>query len=45
MAGTGTKPSFTPHGGEYGGALGKYLGRGIWTPAQVLQFARELEKA
>lgn len=44
MAGTGTKPSFTPHGGEYVGALGKYLGRGVWTPAQVLQFARELER-
>jgi hypothetical protein len=45
MAGTGTKPSFTPHGGEYGGVIGKYLGRGIWTPAQVLEFARELQKA
>jgi len=45
MAGAGAKPSFTPHAGQYAALLGKYLGRGIWTPDQVLQFARELQQA
>ena len=36
-----TKPSFTPNASEYG-KLGAVLGYGIWTPAQVLRYAREL---
>ncbi len=35
------KPSFTPHAGAYA-KIGKILGRGIWTPDQVLRYAREL---
>lgn len=38
-----TKPSFVPDTSAYGTA-GKILGRGIWTPDQVLRYARELEK-
>ncbi|WP_076420319.1 hypothetical protein [Colwellia sp. UCD-KL20] len=36
-----TKPSFTPRAKEYG-KLGTVLGYGIWTPEQVLRYAREL---
>ena len=39
--GASTKPSFVPNAGAYG-RLGKVLGRGIWTPDQILKFAREL---
>jgi len=35
------KPSFTPTAKEYG-KLGSILGYGIWTPEQVLRYAREL---
>ena len=35
------KPSFTPTAKEYG-KLGSVLGYGIWTPEQVLRYAREL---
>lgn len=35
------KPSFTPSAKEYG-KLGSILGYGIWTPEQVLRYAREL---
>ena len=35
------KPSFTPSAKEYG-KLGSVLGYGIWTPQQVLRYAREL---
>ncbi|SBS28512.1 hypothetical protein MSP8887_00891 [Marinomonas spartinae] len=35
------EPSFQPSAQEYG-RLGKLLGRGIWTPTQVLMYAREL---
>lgn len=41
MAGASAKPSFTPHAGHYGRA-GRILGLGIWTPDQILRFAREL---
>lgn len=44
MAGAGRGPTFTPHAGLYH-KLGEVLGRGIWTPDQVLKFARELESA
>jgi len=35
------KPTFTPSAKEYG-KLGSILGYGIWTPEQVLRYAREL---
>lgn len=35
------KPSFTPSAREYGKA-GRILGYGIWTPRQILRYAREL---
>lgn len=34
-------PSFNPSAHEYG-RLGRTLGRGIWTPSEVLRYAREL---
>ncbi|MFA0812902.1 hypothetical protein ACCI49_18490 [Microbulbifer epialgicus] len=37
----GREPSFYPTAQEYS-KLGKFIGRGIWTPNQILQFAREL---
>lgn len=39
--GAARKPSFVPNAGAYG-RLGKVLGRGIWTPDQILKFAKEL---
>jgi hypothetical protein len=44
IEGANCKPSFTPHAGRYG-KLGRVLGIGIWTPDQVLRFARELKAA
>lgn len=38
---SGREPSFFPSAHEYG-RLGRVLGRGIWTPSQILRFAREL---
>lgn len=35
------KPGFVPDAGAYGRA-GRILGRGIWTPDQVLRYSREL---
>ncbi len=43
IAGAESKPSFTPHAGQYG-RLGRVLGIGIWTPDQILKFAKELER-
>jgi hypothetical protein len=40
-AACGQKPSFKPNAKEYGRA-GKLLGWGIWTPDQILRYAREL---
>lgn len=40
-AGSTQKPSFIPSAGEYS-RMGKFLGIGIWTPDQVLRYAREL---
>ncbi len=40
-AGAGRKASFRPNAGQYGN-LGRVLGVGIWTPDQVLKFAKEL---
>lgn len=40
-AACGVKPSFVPNAGAYGRA-GKLLGRGIWTPDQILKYAQEL---
>ena len=37
----GRGPSFHPSAQDYG-RLGKTLGRGIWTPNEVLRYAREL---
>jgi hypothetical protein len=37
------KPSFVPNAGAYG-KVGKVLGRGVWTPDQVLRYARELAR-
>jgi hypothetical protein len=34
-------PSFHPTAHDYG-KLGKVLGRGIWTPNEILRYAREL---
>jgi len=42
IEGAKCKPSFTPHAGLYS-KLGKVLGIGIWTPDQVLKFAKELQ--
>jgi hypothetical protein len=42
IEGAKRSPSFTPHAGEYN-RFGRVLGWGIWTPAQVLKFARELQ--
>ena len=44
MQGANRKPSFTPHAGKYS-KLGRILGRGIWTPDQVLRFASEIRNA
>jgi hypothetical protein len=41
-AGSGRKPSFIPHAGNYG-TLGRVVGIGIWTPDQVLKFVQELQ--
>ena len=41
IVGAGVEPSFTPHAGQYS-LIGRFLGIGIWTPDQVLLFAREL---
>ena len=35
------EPSFNPSAHDYG-KFGKVLGRGIWTPIEVLRYAREL---
>jgi hypothetical protein len=42
MAGAARKSTFTPHAGHYS-SLGRVLGIGIWTPDQILRFAREIE--
>ena len=44
VAGAGSNPSFTPHAGHYS-RLGKVLGIGIWTPDQIMRFAKELQLA
>ncbi len=38
------EPSFHPCAHEYG-RLGRVLGRGIWTPSEILKYARELAGA
>lgn len=38
------EPSFQPCAHDYG-KLGKTLGRGIWTPNEVLRYARELAES
>jgi hypothetical protein len=40
-AGSQKKPSFVPNAGAYS-KLGTVLGRGIWTPDQILRYAQEL---
>lgn len=35
------EPSFHPTAHDYG-RIGKVLGRGIWTPNEILRYAREL---
>lgn len=35
------EPSFNPSAHDYG-KFGKVLGRGIWTPNEILRYAREL---
>jgi glycerophosphoryl diester phosphodiesterase len=37
----GKDPSFKPTAADYG-KLGKILGRGVWTPREVLRYATEL---
>ncbi len=44
IAGAGNKPSFTPHAGHYS-KMGRFLGIGIWTPDQIMRFAKELQSA
>lgn len=39
----GAGPSFKPSAHDYG-KLGKVLGRGIWTPNEVLRYANELAR-
>ncbi|MFC6633166.1 hypothetical protein [Microbulbifer taiwanensis] len=41
---SGKEPSFRPSAHEYG-RLGGVLGRGIWTPSEVLRYAKELSVA
>jgi hypothetical protein len=41
---SGKGPTFHPTAHDYG-KLGKVLGRGIWTPNEVLRYARELSTA
>lgn len=43
MQGAKLEPSFTPHAGHYS-RFGRILGRGIWTPDQVLRFANEINQ-
>ncbi|MEN9865674.1 MAG: hypothetical protein RL748_1264 [Pseudomonadota bacterium] len=42
MAGAKRGPSFIPNAGHYG-HMARILGLGIWTPDQVLRFAKELK--
>ncbi len=42
IEGAKCEPSFIPHAGNYS-KIGRVLGIGIWTPDQVLKFARELQ--
>jgi len=42
LAATGKHASFKPHAGDYS-KLGRVLGRGIWTPSQILKYAQELK--
>lgn len=42
MAGAKRGPNFIPNAGHYG-HLARVLGIGIWTPDQVLRFAKELK--
>lgn len=42
VEGLGRPPAFVPHAGHYS-RLGRILGIGIWTPHQVLRYARELK--
>lgn len=39
----GIEPTFKPTAQDYG-RLGKVLGRGIWTPHEILRYAQELAK-
>ena len=41
IAGAKRNPSFVPNAGHYG-HMARVLGLGIWTPDQVLKFAKEL---
>ncbi|GAB1258521.1 hypothetical protein NBRC116494_30230 [Aurantivibrio plasticivorans] len=40
---SGRDPSFHPCAQDYG-RMGRFLGRGIWTPNEVLRYARELSE-
>ncbi|GAB2190583.1 hypothetical protein [Sessilibacter sp. MAH2] len=40
-AASGKEPSFAPTAKDYS-KLGRFLGRGIWTPGDILRYAREL---
>ena len=44
MKGADSEPSFKPDAGQYG-RFAKIFGKGIWTPDQVLRFAKEIKNA
>jgi hypothetical protein len=44
MKGADSGPSFNPDAGQYG-RFAKIFGKGIWTPDQVLRFAKEIKNA
>lgn len=44
LAGASKSPSFMPHAGEYA-KVGRVLGYGIWTPANVMRYANELRNS
>lgn len=44
MKGADSGPSFNPDAGQYG-RFAKIFGKGIWTPDQVLRFAKEIKSA
>ncbi|KKO49503.1 hypothetical protein VT06_06645 [Arsukibacterium sp. MJ3] len=44
VAGANKTPSFMPHAGEYA-KIGRIVGYGVWTPANVMRYANELRNS